>query len=400
MVRTLPNAEASGRSVRGGGGLGGGRGRRGGGSRRGLLGSGVLAGALFAADTGGLALQRAEIVEAGAANTALGHHLDLLDARRVQGENALYTHAVGDLADGERRPRAAAVLADHHTLENLNALFVAFFDQRVNANAVSGSQVGQIGAPVAAFDFPQNWVLAHGKVVYLNGPRPGVKCNGAERRSASAVAALPQQTFLLVREGLRGQQIRAARARQTGRFGTSPALDGTVVARKQHGRDRLAAPSGRPRPLWVLEPPRRERLVAGGQSAPQYPGHEPPSGLQNHRCRQLPASEHEIPDAQLLVHERRDPLVYAFVAPANEGHAIVGSEPTRGCLIEQAAARGEEDHGERDRGPLRWLRARRRWARPASPSRVRRRRACRLPDGTAPARNRGDWCSGRRESRR
>src|SRR5213075_1389531 len=96
--------------------------RRGG---RGPGGSGaiaILAGAALALDAGGAALELAQVVEAGPPDAALLHDLDLLDAARVQGEDALDPDAVGDLADGEGGAGAAAAAIDHHPLEHLDAL--------------------------------------------------------------------------------------------------------------------------------------------------------------------------------------------------------------------------------------------------------------------------------------
>src|SRR5262249_52390718 len=135
--------------------------------------AGLFGRALLALDARGLALQLAEVVQAGAADVTLGHDLDLLDARRVQREDALDADAVRDLADRERGARAAAVLADDDALEHLDALLVAFLDQRVNANAVARAKVRDVLAPVGALDLTQKRGSAHGNLerVAMNSRR-------------------------------------------------------------------------------------------------------------------------------------------------------------------------------------------------------------------------------------
>src|SRR5207249_9886528 len=69
---------------------------------------------------------------------ALGH-LDLVDARRVEGKGPLHAHAVGDAPHRERGPGPAPALADHHALEGLQALFLTLDRKstRLNSSHVS-----------------------------------------------------------------------------------------------------------------------------------------------------------------------------------------------------------------------------------------------------------------------
>src|SRR5260221_12341437 len=60
-----------------------------------------------------LALQIAQVVQLGAPHLGAAHHLDLLDRRRVQRENALDALAERHLAHREGGARAAAVQAYH-----------------------------------------------------------------------------------------------------------------------------------------------------------------------------------------------------------------------------------------------------------------------------------------------
>ena len=52
-------------------------------------------------------------------------------------EHALHASAVTDAADGERLVQPAPALADDHTGENLNALFVAFHNLGMHFDAVA-----------------------------------------------------------------------------------------------------------------------------------------------------------------------------------------------------------------------------------------------------------------------
>jgi hypothetical protein len=123
------------------------------------------AAALLALDAGGLALQLAQVVEARAPHVALRDHLDLLDARRVQREDALDADAVGDLADGERRARATAVLTDHDALEDLDALLVAFLDQTCEHERCPPSESPGCPCAVGALDLTQKRGSAHGNLL-------------------------------------------------------------------------------------------------------------------------------------------------------------------------------------------------------------------------------------------
>src|SRR6185436_1206045 len=85
-----------------------------------------------------LALQLAQEVQLGAADLRRAQHFDLVDDRRVEREDALDALAEGDLSDGEGRARAAAMHADHHPLEHLDALLVPFAHLDVDLHGVPG----------------------------------------------------------------------------------------------------------------------------------------------------------------------------------------------------------------------------------------------------------------------
>src|SRR6185437_8835824 len=82
----------------------------------------------------------------GTEDPATGHGLDLLDRGAVHREGALDAHAVAHLADGERLPQAAALAADHNTLEHLDPGAVAFLDPDVHLDGVTGAELRDVVA--------------------------------------------------------------------------------------------------------------------------------------------------------------------------------------------------------------------------------------------------------------
>src|SRR5438105_6738646 len=103
-------------------------------------------------DARGFAAEISEVVELCASDPAMAFNLDLIDGRRVEGKHPLHAHAAGNLAHGEHLPGAAALARDHQALEDLDALFVAFFDLDVDPDRVAGGEVGDVGARFARLD--------------------------------------------------------------------------------------------------------------------------------------------------------------------------------------------------------------------------------------------------------
>src|SRR5580704_19103909 len=80
-------------------------------------------GKLFAlAQTGGLALKTAQIVELGAAYAARPDHIDVVDDARVNGENAFYALAETDLTDGDGFADAGVIAGYERAFEHLQPL--------------------------------------------------------------------------------------------------------------------------------------------------------------------------------------------------------------------------------------------------------------------------------------
>src|SRR5690349_12162253 len=96
------------------------------------------------ADARRLAGARAQVIELGTAHIALPLHLDRGDERRVGLEGALDALARGDLAHDEGRVEAAVALGDHHALESLHALSLAFDHVDVDEHRVAGREVRNV----------------------------------------------------------------------------------------------------------------------------------------------------------------------------------------------------------------------------------------------------------------
>src|SRR5207248_11677010 len=103
-----------------------------------------------------LALQLAQIEQARALHLAAGDDLDLVDARRIEREDALDAHAVAHLSHGERRVRVTALAPDDHALEDLDPVLVAFADLRMHAHGVADAEFRNL-AP----DFRRDVPLLH-----------------------------------------------------------------------------------------------------------------------------------------------------------------------------------------------------------------------------------------------
>ena len=90
--------------------------------------------------TGGLALQTAQVIELGAPNFRRTHHVDLVDDLRVDREDTLDALAEADLADGETRLCAVAACNDD-AFKRLQALFFAFANLDRNLDRVAGTEL-------------------------------------------------------------------------------------------------------------------------------------------------------------------------------------------------------------------------------------------------------------------
>src|SRR5580704_14634298 len=74
---------------------------------------------LALSQTGGLALETAQIVKLGAAHASGADHIDVIDDSRVDGEDALNAVAKANLADRDGLAHAGVVTGDESALERL-----------------------------------------------------------------------------------------------------------------------------------------------------------------------------------------------------------------------------------------------------------------------------------------
>src|SRR6202521_489901 len=176
-------------------------------------------------DAGRLAAQRAQVVELGAPHLAAPDHLDAAERRRVQREDALDADAARDLAYGESLAGAAAPPANHHALEDLDPLLVAFDDPHVDTHRIAGAELGLLFVNVKAFHLLQ---LIH----HITSPSQA-------RRSAVG-------TFPVIIGQLRGTAQAPPAGRAACRASRSPPARGASGG-SRHGR-RTAAPAAPPDP--------------------------------------------------------------------------------------------------------------------------------------------------------
>src|SRR6476660_3734353 len=107
-------------------------------------------------DARGLAAQRAQVVQLGAAHAAPADQLDRRDGRAVQGEEALDADAGRDLPDGEVLADAAAPLGDHQPLERLQPFLVALADPDHDPDGVSRIECRNVRAQALTGHFCQS----------------------------------------------------------------------------------------------------------------------------------------------------------------------------------------------------------------------------------------------------
>src|SRR5208337_2489166 len=114
----------------------------------GRRGSGFFAGG--ALDASSFATQVAQVVEAGAAHTALANYVNRSDGGRVQRENALHSRAETHAAHGKRGTAGSSLLRDHHAFKRLDAFldFLAFAFQQADVypHGVAGAKLGEVFA--------------------------------------------------------------------------------------------------------------------------------------------------------------------------------------------------------------------------------------------------------------
>src|SRR5271168_364318 len=119
-----------------------------------------LLGALDFAQTSSLAAETAQVEQLGATNLVGADLFDLVDNLRVVGEDALNALTKAHLADGEGALGALA-RGDDHSFECLEALFFTLFDLYLDADGVTGSEIGEVGPLELRGQLLHDWMYRH-----------------------------------------------------------------------------------------------------------------------------------------------------------------------------------------------------------------------------------------------
>src|SRR4051812_47999813 len=106
----------------------------------------------FVGDAGGLALEIAEVEQAGLADDAPRHDFDAFEPRRMEGKNALDPDIEAYLADRESRAGTGAVLLNHDAAEGLHAELVTLDNLVVDGHGVADSEFRQVFAESLGFE--------------------------------------------------------------------------------------------------------------------------------------------------------------------------------------------------------------------------------------------------------
>ena len=96
--------------------------------------------------------QAAKVIEFGAPDPALLHHIDMIDDGRVQGENSFHSDAETRFPDSDRFARAAMFARNHHAFECLQAfLGFRFLNPNVNSNRITRLEIRDVVAQLRRF---------------------------------------------------------------------------------------------------------------------------------------------------------------------------------------------------------------------------------------------------------
>ena len=110
------------------------------------------AGADLFLDSGGLACALAQVIELGTADMSAPLNRYLLDARRMDKENALYADALKNAAHGQSRVYAAAMSLDDDPFVALRPLLTAFPDFDEDFDRIADVDARQIFLQKRGFD--------------------------------------------------------------------------------------------------------------------------------------------------------------------------------------------------------------------------------------------------------
>ena len=103
-----------------------------------------------------LALAIAKVIQLGTTSGSSGFNLNLRDTRGVDRENALDSFAITNPANRQRRVQESAFATNDNPRENLYALFLAFLNNGMNADAVANIEGGDFLLHLFLVDFLDN----------------------------------------------------------------------------------------------------------------------------------------------------------------------------------------------------------------------------------------------------
>jgi hypothetical protein len=104
---------------------------------------------------GRLAHAIAEIIQLGASDAGVPFDGDFRNFGRMEGKRSFNPFASDDPANREHLAGSASAAGDHHAGKNLNSLFVAFQNPRVNVDGVADVEFQGILAKAGLFDLLQ-----------------------------------------------------------------------------------------------------------------------------------------------------------------------------------------------------------------------------------------------------
>ena len=301
----------------------------------------------------------------------------------MQREDALDALAERHLADGEGRARAAAVHADHHALEHLDALLVAFAHLDVHANGVArldrraGRELRRLDGFNGSHHDCSLLHLASNRFLQQPRVRPDRACGDRPADRAGAPAS--------------ARSASRRRHRSISAWWPTAAPAAPPCPRNSAGRVYCAK----------VQQPARERVARHRRLVADHARHEPRDRVDDHQRRQLAARQHVVADRQLLGRQAAPhPLVHPFVAAAQHHDVPQPAQPL-GVGVREPPPSGDVSTTAAGAPALRANRFdRRETAAPASaPSPARRRTARRRRPGAGRSCNRAGRAPRRRAAR-